>query len=197
MIDALIRNIECARGRELPKNVASSICAELSKVPEGKARQIVKTYARMPNPPANVYGYISESVEAALYESSKRKENEQRWSAASSEMMSGDLFAECIRCIMEIMEWHKAGLCKKNPEGTTVPMTVEEYKAAGCPKSWSPLIDDMMTGSIPAYYQDMQRPGSLHAFFKKYADMLINARSNAQRKPIEKKFDRSIEAAIV
>lgn len=168
-----LSRIVIARGRELPELHANKLAEIFSVIGMVKTKIVADRIEGLSSIPQNIIGEVNKIIADIRAEEQER----EAWKAARRDNLGTDPEHEQIGIFnTELMTWHRSGLVQKNPEGITVPMSVEEYIKAGRPKTWSPIIDHWMQGYEVAYKLDLQTEGALLDYLMRYNRTLQDRR---------------------
>jgi hypothetical protein len=75
--------------------------------------------------------------------------------------------------------WHELKLVQSNPDGIMSALNIQEWKSAGCPKTWSPLLDHFLQGYLKIYTAS---PPALENYLNNYNKLLVEKRLSKQTK---------------
>lgn len=176
----LLSEIVIMRGRELPLITATGLEKIFETCGERTARTAVRRLNDRDTIPNNIVGVMQREI--SLIEAEKRERDE--WKTHSDDAGTSDDCHAMMEFLTEILLWHSLGLVEKNPMGISIPMSIDEYAAAGRPITWSPIVDHWLGGFERAYNEDKVMPGALLDFLMRYNLTLKNARKERKVSPI-------------
>ena len=139
--------IAAARGKEIPKVTIAGIYRLFDQMQEKDIEHITRLIEKYENVPSNLYGLVDRLWSERKYWLDQQTMNTDNWKA-DPDNASGAEFSAFMAVMTEILTWHDEKLIQRNPEGLTVAMDIHEWKRAGCPKTWSELLDKFLTGYL-------------------------------------------------
>lgn len=169
-----IERLGATRGKEIPQVTIKGIYRLFDEMEAKDIEYIVRLVEKYENVPSNLYGLVDRLWSERKYWKEQKLNATDDWKA-DPDNASGAEFSAFMAVMTEILVWHEEKLVERNPEGVTVAMSIVDWKKAGCPKTWSPILDDFLIGYLNTYTAST---GSkvLFDFMIKYTKTLHNAR---------------------
>lgn len=172
--DHFLDRIAAARGKDIPQVTIKGIYRLFDQMQDRDIEHITRLIEKYENVPSNLYGLVDRLWSERKYWLDQQTMNADDWKA-DPDNASGAEFSAFMAVMTEILAWHEEKLVERNPEGVTVAMSIVDWKKAGCPKTWSPILDNFLIGYLNTYTAST---GSkvLFDFMIKYTKTLHNAR---------------------
>lgn len=161
---SILADIVIMRGRELPLITANGLERIFDSCGEQTARAAVRRLRDRDTLPSNIVGVIEREI--AVIEAEKREQDE--WKIHTDDSGTSEECTALMEFLTELISWHDLGMVKRNPSGTAIPMSIDEYVAANRPATWSPIVDHWLKGFVKAYNEDKEMPGALLNFLMMY-----------------------------
>jgi hypothetical protein len=174
--------IAAVRGKDIPVTTIKEIFKLFDAI-EDKYRirdmeQITTMIETYENVPSNIYGLIKRIRDDIKYRRDQALEHNENWKADPTCANSKE-FAAFFAVLGEIMLWHELKLVQSNPDGIMSALNIQEWKSAGCPKTWSPLLDHFLQGYLKIYTAS---PPALENYLNNYNKLLVEKRLSKQTK---------------
>lgn len=174
--------IAAARGKDIPVTTIKEIFKLFDAI-EDKYRirdmeQITTMIETYENVPSNIYGLIKRIRDDIKYRREKDFEKNGNWKADPT-CATVEEVAAFFAVLNEIRLWHELNLAKRNPDGLKCSLNIQEWKSAGCPKTWSPLLDHFLQGYLKIYTAS---PPALENYLNNYNKLLVEKRLSKQTK---------------
>lgn len=170
----LIKEVQIIAGKKLTPDQFDRLVEGIGKIDWNKACQIVRDFERMERFPSNIYGIVANRIEDQFRSERQGSYKAELWKAIDADCASSVEWRLFFAITAEIMLWHRAGLAERNPNGTSVPMTSDEWMQQGCPATWSPLLDHFLSGLVKVNNFSTEKR---EAFLAEYLDILKSERS--------------------
>ena len=165
----LIKEIQVIAGKKFTPDQFDRLVEGVGKIDWNRALQIVREFERLERFPANVYGVISNRIEDQFRTDRQGHYKTAQWNAVDADCATPEEWKLFFEITSEILLWHRIGLAKRNPNGITIPMSSDEWVQAGCPPTWSNLLDHFLTGLITSHNRE---PEKREAFLSQYLEIL-------------------------
>lgn len=172
--DEAIEHLCAAKGKDIPQVTIKGIYRLFDEMDAKDIDYIVRLVEKYENIPSNMYGLIDRLWSERKYWKEQKLNNTDDWKA-DPDNASGKEFSAFFAVLNEIFLWHTEKLVQSNPEGVTVPMDISEWKRSGCPKTWSPIVDNFLTGYLKMYTTTSESNLLLY-FMNNYKDTLVKER---------------------
>jgi hypothetical protein len=170
--DKLLSDLAAAKGRDLPQVISVAIEDMFSEMGYSLAKRIVDDITTTDHCPSNIVGAIRRRW---IDEKARRAEElsrKQKWEAESKEACSTEEWQTFWEICHMILTLHQQKRVAYNHDGVTTGLSIDEWVDVGRPLSWSPALDHFLQGYERAYKLDMQKPGAVVDYLKKYKDLL-------------------------
>lgn len=177
----LTKELQVISGKKFSSDQYDRIVEGFGKIDWSKACQIVRDFERLERFPSNVYGIISNHIEDQFRTDRQEQYKTEYFKAVDSDCASSIEWRLFFAITAEIMLWHRVGLAERNPNGISIPMTSDEWARAGCPATWSKLIDHFFSGLVRVNNFEPERRES---FLKQYLEMM---QSEREKRTVNKK----------
>lgn len=176
---ALLRKICAAAGKnDLPRITSEEIESLLRSTDWNTALSAVRVLCGRDHMPTNLLGGLENVIREIEQNSDKAKLERETWRAQEG-CCTPEEWQYLFRITAMIMRMHISGETPTNPDGITIAMTIDEYKQAGMPATWSPILDHFLKGYYQAYMLDKTKNGALVDYLKKYCEILQNRNKTA------------------
>jgi hypothetical protein len=169
----LVEELQVISGKKFTEDQFARLYEGLQKIDWTKACQIVREFERLERFPPNVYGVISNRIEDQFRADRQGHYKTAQWNASDADCATPEEWKLFFEITSEILLWHRIGLAKRNPNGITIPMSSDEWVQAGCPPTWSNLLDHFLTGLIMSHNRE---PEKREAFLSQYLEILKSER---------------------
>jgi hypothetical protein len=184
----LLTEIAIMREKELPQIVDAGIRRIFERIGEKKARIVLRRLRDQPKLPTNIIGALEREI--AAFEGDER---ERSWWKSKGENLCADnpVLSEVMKFLTELTLWHRQGLIDRTPDGCVVPMSIDDWRTCGRPKTWSPILDHWMHGYEAAYKTDLSNPGYLLHYLIMYNQALTAKRIAYNKQQTEAKHNET------
>lgn len=172
--EVAIERLGAARGKDIPQVTIKGIYRLFDEMQADDIDHIVRLVEKYENIPSNLYGLVDRLWSERKYWKDQKLNHAEDWKA-DPDNASGKEFSAFFAVLGEIFLWHTDKLVESNKEGTTVPMDIAEWKRAGCPKTWSPMVDHFLEGYLKMYTTSSESDILLN-YMINYKNTLVSAR---------------------
>ena len=172
--------IAAARGKDIPAGTLKEIFKLFDAIEDRyrvkDCEQIASMIEAYENVPQNIFGLIKRIRDDLKYRRDQALEHNENWKADPANA-SGKEFSAFFAVLGEIFLWHELKLAEKNPDGLYAALDIQEWKSAGCPKTWSPILDHFLQGYAKIY---TVAPPALEEYLINYKKILVEKRLKKQ-----------------
>lgn len=189
----LIGELVAASGRDrLSQAAADRIGSALKNTGWNNAVIVVQKICRMRSIPPNLYGIVTEYIGELETQQHQESLKKDQWRTTLADCMSSDEFSALMAITNEIILWHSMGFVERNPNGSTDPMSIDEWIGRGMPKMWSPMVDHFLQCSITPYQQSLSGGSAFTDFMQRYLVNLQRNRVSRERVDLENKKQEAL-----
>ena len=175
-VNSAVKKIELMKGRDLPEIVVQALVDFFNGVGEIKTKAIIyrlKTYDKIPDNIIGCIDRLNNEIHNTYQEQEYKPKNREDLGDPSSAGLMGEFMTE-------VFLWHELRLVERNTDNPCGVLDIEQWVAAGRPKSWSPIIDNWLEGFEAAYYMEKTKAGSVKIYMESYIRKLKKERTERQ-----------------
>jgi hypothetical protein len=143
--ESLLEKVRLNAGKKIPDFIDRGISTLLKDSGWEYARRSVFELSRRDSCPSNIYGFLENKIHDYKNQEREGTLSRDQWRTYQDNCASATEWSLFFNITNEILIWHRIGLVKINHDGVSVPMSTDEFRGAGYPKTWSSILDHFLS----------------------------------------------------